>query len=217
MSQNRAYDHQSDRDVLALVRLAVGDDQSSVGTLAHLQKAMLIRRDEFARLKVPTAHTTEFGYCIHDFSMLPCQLHQDCLNCDEQVCIKGDVVREANRRRHRDETRTLLAAAEAAVAEAFAGADRWREHQRKTLERLDQLCGILDDPCIPSGTVIRNRAIEHTVSASRSRRTGGVGRIATVEQDRQCPMEVPGIVRRGSAGALSCHQPGFVIALCWLA
>lgn len=164
VSQNRAYDHQSDRDVLALVRQAVGGEQHSTGDLARLHKSMLIPRDEFARLKVPTAHTTEFGYCIHDFTMLPCQLHQDCLNCDEQICIKGDAVREANLRRHRDETRMLLAAAEAAVAEESAGADRWSEHQRKTLERLDQLCGILEDPRVPFGTVIQPSGV---VSASR--------------------------------------------------
>ncbi|KDP87835.1 hypothetical protein CF70_034130 [Cupriavidus sp. SK-3] len=168
VSQNRAYDHQSDRDVLALVRQAVGDERHSVGALARLHKATLIPRDEFARLKVPTAHTTEFGYCIHDFAMLPCQLHQDCLNCDEQVCIKGDAVREANLRRHRDETRILLATAEAAVSEELAGADRWREHQRNTLERLDQLCGILDDPRVPFGTVIQPSGV---MPASRLEQT----------------------------------------------
>ncbi|MGE8451159.1 MAG: integrase, partial [Pseudomonadales bacterium] len=174
VSQNRAYDHQSDRDVLALVRQAVGGEQHSTGDLARLHKSMLIPRDEFARLKVPTAHTTEFGYCIHDFTMLPCQLHQDCLNCDEQICIKGDAVREANLRRHRDETRMLLAAAEAAVAEESAGADRWSEHQRKTLERLDQLCGILEDPRVPFGTVIQlrasNRLLSGVISCSERRR-----------------------------------------------
>lgn len=170
VNQNRAYDHQSDRDVLALVRQAVGDEQHSIGALARLSKATLIPRDEFALLKVPTAHTTEFGYCIHDFTMLPCQLHQDCLNCDEQVCIKGDAVREVNLRRHREETRMLLAAADAAVSEESAGADRWREHQRKTLERLDQLCGILDDPSVPFGTVIRPAGV---APASRLEQAAG--------------------------------------------
>lgn len=42
----------------------------------------------------------------------PCQIHLDCMNCDEQVCIKGDRVREENLRRQREETRQLLVAAE---------------------------------------------------------------------------------------------------------
>lgn len=38
----------------------------------------------------PALYVTEYGYCVHDFSMLPCQKHRDCLNCNEQVCVKGD-------------------------------------------------------------------------------------------------------------------------------
>ena len=44
------------------------------------------------------------------------------------------------------------------------GANRWVEHQRKTLERLDQLCSILEDPRVPKGAVIQLSGI---VPASR--------------------------------------------------
>lgn len=164
VGQNKAYDHMSDRDVVAMVREAVGDEERMFGPLATLSRATLIPRDEFARLKIQTAHTTEFGYCIHDFSMLPCQTHRDCVNCDEQVCIKGDEFREANIRRHREETCELLAAAKAANDEGDAGADRWVVHQQQTLERLSQLCSILDDPHVPKGAVIQLSGI---VPASR--------------------------------------------------
>lgn len=162
--QNRAYDYQSDRDILALVRSAVGDPTKSIGPLARIEPSALIPRDEYARLKVPTAHTTEFGFCVHDFSMLPCQIHRDCLNCDEQVCIKGDAVKEANIRRQREETQELLQSAMAAVAEGYAGANRWVTHQQMTLARLNELCSILDDPNVPMGTVIQPSKV---VPASR--------------------------------------------------
>lgn len=162
--QNDAYNHQSDRDVLALVRSVVGDEQRMFGPLARADRAALIPRDEFARLKVPTAHTTDFGYCIHDFTMLPCQIHRDCMNCDEQVCIKGDEVREANIRQRRDETRALLEQAKVATTAGYAGANRWVEHQKRTLIRFDKLCKILDDPNVPLGSVIQPSGI---VPASR--------------------------------------------------
>jgi hypothetical protein len=162
--QNRAYDYQSDRDILALVRSAVGDPTKSIGPLARIEPSALIPRDEYARLKVPTAHTTEFGFCVHDFSMLPCQIHRDCLNCDEQVCIKGDAVKEANIRRQREETQELLQNALAAVTEGYAGANRWVTHQQLTLARLNELCSILDDPNVPIGTVIQP---SNVVPASR--------------------------------------------------
>jgi hypothetical protein len=164
VGQNADYNHQSDRDVLALVRSVVGDEQRMFGPLARAGRLALIPRDEFARLKVPTAHTTDFGFCIHDFTMLPCQIHRDCMNCDEQVCIKGDAVREANIRMRRAETSALLEQAKSATEKGYAGANRWVEHQERTLVRFDKLCEILDDPNVPVGSVIQPSGI---VPASR--------------------------------------------------
>ncbi len=134
------------------------------GPLARAGRLALIPRDEFARLKVPTAHTTDFGFCIHDFTMLPCQIHRDCMNCDEQVCIKGDAVREANIRMRRAETSALLEQAKSATEKGYAGANRWVEHQERTLVRFDKLCEILDDPNVPVGSVIQPSGV---VPASR--------------------------------------------------
>lgn len=154
VSQNRAYDHTSDHDVLARLRDAVREDAGALSPLSRLHKVVLIPRDEFARLRIPTAHTTEYGYCVHDFTMLPCQVHQDCINCNEQACIKGDEVREANIRRARDETRALLARAAEAEQDGDVGADAWVRHQKLTLNRLDNLCNIIDDPSVKPGAVI---------------------------------------------------------------
>ena len=153
--QNDAYDHVSSQELVAQIRAAVGDDKRMFGPLAELPKSVLIPRDEFARLKVPTAHTTDFGYCIHDFVMSPCQIHRDCLNCDEQVCVKGDHVKEARIRLAHKEAAELLAGAELAASENGLGANRWVEHQRIAVARLDNLCAILDDPAVPKGAFIQ--------------------------------------------------------------
>lgn len=164
VAQNAVYDHQSDRDVLAKVRAAIGDENKMFGPLAHTPKNTLITRDQFATLRVLTAHTTDFGYCVHDFTMLPCQTHRDCLNCDEQVCIKGDAVREQAIRMCQKETRTLLNNAKEAVEDGEFVANRWVAHQSLTLQRLDQLCAILDDPAVPDGAIIQPSGV---VPASR--------------------------------------------------
>jgi hypothetical protein len=161
--QNAAYDHVSDRDVVAQLRDAVGDEHRMFGPLATLYRTTLIPRDEFARLKIPTAHTTEVGFCVHDYTMSPCQLHRDCFHCEELICIKGDAVKTAAIRGQYEETQALLVQAQAATAQQCAGANRWMEHQRETLERLDQLCKILDDPQIPDGTFIQLSAQKQTV------------------------------------------------------
>lgn len=167
--QNRAYDHVSARDKLALIRDAIGDQSKMFGPLEHAPSVPSIKRDEFANLKVMNAHTTEFGYCTHDFASTPCQKYVDCLNCNELVCIKGDEVREANIRRQLEETRDLLAAARKGAEDGAYGADRWVQHQTQTLQRLEELSAILDNPMVQHGAVIQ---LKHLPSASRLTQAG---------------------------------------------
>lgn len=154
VAENKAYDHVSNHDVLQLMRDAVTPPAASLSP-AKVPESALVTRADFAKVKVPTAHATDFGYCGHDFSMLPCQAHQDCLNCDEHVCVKGDPEKEHRLRLLLDEGTRLLAAAEQAARNNLAGASRWVAHQRRTLERAQELLRMMDDPAIPARTVIR--------------------------------------------------------------
>jgi len=154
VSENNVYDHVSNRDVLEMVRAAVGDPDRAKGPLARLRGTQLVNRSDFAKLKVATAHTTDFGYCIHDFSLLPCQAHQDCLNCDEQVCVKGDSEKVVRLKLLIKETRDLLSKAEIAQHDQLAGSDRWVRHQKRTMERAESLLRILENPSVPAGSVI---------------------------------------------------------------
>lgn len=153
--QNAAYDHVSDRSVLAALREAVGDVRRMNGPLATLPQVVPIPRDEFSRLAIPAVHTTEVGFCVHDFAMSPCRLHRDCFQCQELICVKGDEHKEAEIRRQCAETRSLVQSALQAAAQQCMGANRWVEHQQETLKRLEQLCAILDDPAVPSGSFIQ--------------------------------------------------------------
>lgn len=164
IGQNKVYNHVSDKDMLAHIRKAVGDPTLAVGPLINIDKRIFISRDKFAELKIVTAHTNELGFCTHDFTMLPCQIHGDCINCNEQVCIKGDAAAEANLREMQTETRMLLEKARVAMGEGEYGANEWVKHQTMTLERVNQLVAILDDPTVPVGSVIQLSGI---VPASR--------------------------------------------------
>lgn len=153
--QNQCYDHETVDAVVARIREAVGDDARMFGPLATGPQAALIARDEFARLKVPTAHTTDFGYCIHDYVMSPCQMHRDCLNCGEQVCVKGEAEKENRIREAHAEATRLLAMAEQADADGEFGAGEWVQHHRVQLDRIAALLDILDDSSVPRGAVIQ--------------------------------------------------------------
>lgn len=153
--QNEAYDHVTAGQMLEKIRAAVGDDSQMFGPLAELPQRVMIRRDEFARLVIPTAHTTDLGYCVHDYTSSPCQLHADCINCADLVCVKGDAEKTAVLRLQLDEASSLLEKAQAAQSEGYAGGDRWAEHHSATVERLSQLVGIMDNPAVPDGSVIQ--------------------------------------------------------------
>jgi hypothetical protein len=77
------------------------------------------------------------------------------VNCEEQECIKGDEHKESNLRKLKSETEYLLQQARAALNDDEYGADVWVKHQDTTLERIDALLRILEDPAVPNGARIR--------------------------------------------------------------
>ncbi len=172
VKQNRVYDHMSEFEIVDILRKK---DSGLVlhGSLEELReeisKKLPLDRQAFNILAIPTAHITEVGYCVHDYSMSPCQKHLDCLNCSEQICVKGDI-RLKNIQDICHKNKTLLEKMEADIASGAAGADRWYEHTKLTLKRAENLLNILNDPDIPDGTFVKlhnpnefsplNRALE---------------------------------------------------------
>lgn len=153
--QNAAYDHVTSDQMLERIRASIGDGSQMFGPLAEMPKKVLIPRDEFSRLLVPTAHTTDFGFCIHDYTMTPCQMHLDCIHCEDLVCVKGDEEKTKRLRMRLDDAKRLMEQAQNAVEDGYAGSDRWMEHHTSEVERLDQLYSIMTDPNVPAGAIIQ--------------------------------------------------------------
>ena len=153
--QNRAYDHMSSEEVQAPISEALKAGFTGELEPMHLAGRRLVTRAEFKGLGLTAAHTTDLGWCAHDFASEPCQMHRDCVNCEEQECIKGEAHKEANLRLLKCETEYLLKQAREALSDEEYGADTWVEHQTKTLERVDVLLRILEDPEVPVGARIR--------------------------------------------------------------
>lgn len=153
VSQNRAYDHMTSDEVQAPISEAMS--QGFMGDLVTQEPRRLVARSQFSGLGASAAHTTDYGFCLHDFAGEPCQVHRDCINCEEQECVKGEKRKEANLRASKAETKRLLDAAKQALSDGEFGADAWVAHQIKTLERIDSLLSIYDDPAVPIGARIR--------------------------------------------------------------
>ena len=157
VKQNRVYDHMSEFEIVDILRKK-DSDLVLHGSLEDLRKEISkklpMNRQAFNILAIPTAHITEIGYCVHDYSMSPCQKHLDCLNCSEQICVKGDI-RLKNIQDIFDKSTALLKKMEAEIASGAAGAERWYEHTKLTLKRAENLLAILNDPDILNGTFIK--------------------------------------------------------------
>lgn len=153
--QNRFYDHLTSDEVQAPISQALKDGFTSELEPVVSARRGLVTRSEFNGLRLTAAHTTRYGWCAHDFASEPCQMYRDCINCEEQECIKGEAQKETNLRMLKSETEYLLKQAREALSEEEYGADMWVRHQSVTLERVDALLSILQNPAVPVGTRIR--------------------------------------------------------------
>lgn len=153
VTQNQAYDHMSADEVQAPISQAI--KAGFTGNIVATTGRDLVMRSEFKGMGILAAHTTEYGWCRHNFASEPCQMYRDCLNCEEQECIKGDSQKEANLRKMKAETEYLLTTAREALSAEEYGADTWVAHQSKTLERVNALLSIFEDPSVPEGSHIR--------------------------------------------------------------
>lgn len=161
VGQNQAYDHLTPAVINSkAITLASSESPLFGGDLNTPKVRVLARRDAEGQLTVGSAHISDYGMCVHDYAMSTCQVHRDCLNCNELVCIKGDDVKTERLRWRRDRIRQLLSKAEADAQESTYGAPRWVVHQRRTLEHCEQLLAILEDPKVIDGAVVRLEGVE---------------------------------------------------------
>lgn len=175
VQQNQVYDHISANEMLEMVRKSIGNENAMKGPLSNIEeikKKVVISRDEFSRLLVRTAHPTEYGICFHDYTMMPCTLHRDCMNCTEHICMKGDSKRTDRIMQLRDTTKMLLEHAKNAHGEGTFGANRWVKHHSNALEVLESTCSILDNPEIPNDTFIQlaNLRVQSPIEQANNRR-----------------------------------------------
>ncbi|WP_276964920.1 hypothetical protein [Metallibacterium scheffleri] len=157
VKQNRVYDHMSEFELVDMLRQhdpGLSLDRSLSEIAEQIATQLPMTRQEFNALTIPTAHVTEYGFCIHDYVMSPCQRFRDCLNCTEQVCIKGDRRLDRIRTRYAQVSQ-LMERARREIAEGSAGADRWYDIHALTEKRLGSLLTILEDPSIKDGAIIQ--------------------------------------------------------------
>ncbi len=152
--QNRVYNHMSEYEMVAKAE-QLDTSLSLFGPSGEVARHIPITIQEYNILEKGPVHITEYGVCVHDYTMSPCEKYRDCINCSEQVCIKGDKERLRRIKLRLSDTEKQFDEAESTLNEGLAGADRWYEYHKNTLNRLRGLVRILENPEIPDGSQIK--------------------------------------------------------------
>jgi hypothetical protein len=152
--QNRTYNHMSEYEMVAKAE-ALDTSLTLFGPSGEIEKHLPITIQEFNTLEKGAVHVTEFGVCVHDFTMTPCDKFRDCLNCHEQVCIKGENEKLIRIKARLSKVEQQFQAAENALKQGLSGADRWYDYHKNTFERLLELVSILENPNVEVGAQIK--------------------------------------------------------------
>ena len=148
VKQNRTYNHMTEYELVGMAE-RLDPTKALFGPVGEVAKHLPVTMQEFNTLEHAAVHVTEYGYCVHDYTMSPCEKFRDCINCSEQVCIKGDYTEKLDRIKKRlEKSERLFSLAEEAVVRGEMGADRWYQYHKKTVTRLRELVAILENPDI---------------------------------------------------------------------
>lgn len=156
VKQNRTYNHMTEYELVAMAE-RIDTTKAMFGPVGEVSKYIPVTALEFNTLEQAAAHVTEYGFCVHDYTMSPCEKYRDCVNCTEQVCIKGDSSKLERIKERLERTEALLAKAGWDANKGDVGADRWLTYHQKTANRLRELVSILENPDIEEGAQIKLR------------------------------------------------------------
>lgn len=95
-----------------------------------------------------TGLKTEYGQCVHDWAVTPCEGFVECLECSDHRCITGGDPQESKLRLQRIETLHEIVQGEVLKAQTSQaagdwGAEEWLKVQIRYQEKLAQLISVL--------------------------------------------------------------------------
>jgi hypothetical protein len=153
---NRVYNHttpQQYKKTAALIQQRKNNDGNL--RLREFEISTPETLQEINTRSAQTAHVTEFGACVHDYIMSPCSKHRDCINCEEQVCVKGDEEKLVRLNKRLEREKILIEGDKNAVEDGLLNADRHYQKRLTTIQRCEELIGILSDENVPDGSVVK--------------------------------------------------------------
>lgn len=155
IEQNAAYDHTGGRQLAKRMR-ELHDTAAMRGPLTEtIKKLPPAEREEFLKARINTAHMTDIGACIQDWSLAPCPSHGSCAGCGDHLVVKGNAAHKARAERLLVEHESMLTQAKQEADEGTYGASDWVAHNEKLVAGLKKTIAVHDDQEIADGTVVQ--------------------------------------------------------------
>ncbi|MGA8728995.1 MAG: hypothetical protein WB608_09610 [Terracidiphilus sp.] len=154
--QNRVYNHRDEWEKVEAAE-AIDPTLTLFGPKGVIPLNEPITPNELTIIERGPVHVTEFGVCVHDWVISPCEKFRECTNCQEHVFVKGEDQCLKRIKEKLAQVEIDLAEAEKALQSGFAGADRWYESHQREVARLRDLIQIFEDANIPDGSQIKLR------------------------------------------------------------
>jgi hypothetical protein len=155
MTQNAVYDHTGGMPLARTMREMLKSDAMK-GPIAETFAALpAVDREDFLKSRLSTAHLTEIGMCIQDWSLAPCPNHGACAGCGDHLVIKGDPKRKDAAKKLLEAHEHMLADAQAEASDGTFGASNWVEHNSKLVDGLRRIVAVHEDNTIPDGRPVQ--------------------------------------------------------------
>ncbi|WP_318439714.1 hypothetical protein [Photobacterium leiognathi] len=183
--QTRVYNHQSPEQLNAKVRAIKKThyDNTSLGITEFVVATPETLQEINADANI-TAHVTEFGACIHSYVLNPCEKHRDCVNCEEQVCEKGDDEKLQRLKEKLAYEEMLLIGDQKAVDDGLVNAEAFLNKRLLTIERCKGLIEKLEDDSIPDGSLVK-LAIDKVSRLDKALDINGKKRLSKLEAQKK--------------------------------
>ncbi|CCN80962.1 conserved hypothetical protein [Vibrio nigripulchritudo SFn27] len=191
---NRYYDHTTPEEYGAdfiedreadLASKGLMGSPTTGNTQIQLQVATPRTIQELNTKASLTAHTNEFGMCVMSYMGEVCTKYRDCINCDQQVCEKGDDGKCERIRKRLKEEKRLLKMDKKAVDDGVQGARQFYDRRKLTTERCEQLLAMMEDPNIEDGSLIKLLNVEDVTQLDRAMDAHGKKRLPKIENFRR--------------------------------
>ncbi|HAE9350463.1 TPA_asm: DNA-binding protein [Salmonella enterica subsp. enterica serovar Panama] len=134
-NQNRVYNHVSEEDMLDKIKAIklIKSNYCKRESIPSIESPV-----DFDNLYQGAIHLTEFGYCVHNYLVQPCNKINQFLECDNEA-LDMESIDRMKLESIREKVTKLKSITQTACENGDYGADKWLQHHEKNLERINKL------------------------------------------------------------------------------